>query len=276
MPKIIGVFLIVVALYNYFWYILSITIFVGLVLGFYSIFIAPTSSQDAQPVRMPVPPRPTIKTLVNDEPLDDLTDEEPPHNAVVEEVTDALENEFARKAGKYGEEQVNIILRQISMDYLSDVYLEDNQGLTQIDHIAKFSWGFLVIETKNYGGFISATRNPFKWKQSFRHFGSQKYYLFQNPICQNERHIRAVKYITGLDKNIVPMVVFAGKARTSKNVHEQIVRIRKLKSTVRDRPEVNYINSWKRDQAWEKLKQHTNANIGRGNEHLEHLRRKGF
>ncbi|WP_086653331.1 hypothetical protein [Acetobacter malorum] len=70
------------------------------------------------------------------------------------------------------------------------------------------------------------------------------------------------------------MVVFAGSARTSRRVHNQIVRIKHLKTILRQRPTTDYLPDWKRDAAWDALKRHVNANSGRAAEHLEQLKKR--
>lgn len=246
--------------HSYFWSILEWGIMGGVVYGLYRFVTALFASQDKQTRNPRFSFKPSAFLVESDESLPTLTD-------------DALENEAALKVGKDGERRVDRILRRVAMDHLTDVYLEDERGLTQIDHIAKMPWGLVVIETKTYGGFISDTRNSREWKQSFRLVGSDKYYLFQNPVCQNFRHLAAVRHVTGLNDHVSSMVVFAGSARTSRRVRKQIVLLKHLKRAMYQRPETDYLRDWKRDAAWDALKRHANANSRRGTEHLEKLKK---
>lgn len=260
--------------YSYFWSILEWGIIGVVVYGLYRFVTALVASQDQQPRKPHSSFRPSAFQAESDDPLQTLTDEAPSAGAIIEEVDDALENEAALKVGKEGELRVDRILYRVAMDHLTDVYLEDERGLTQIDHIAKMPWGLVVIETKTYGGFISGTRDYQVWKQSFRLVGSNKYYLFQNPVCQNFRHLAAVRHVTGLKDHVFSLVVFAGSAHTSRRVHNQIVRINHLKTAMRQRPTTDYLLDWKRDAAWDALKRHAHANRGRAAEHLEQLKRR--
>lgn len=260
--------------YSYFWSILEWGLIGGVVYGLYRFVTTLVASQDQQASRPHSSFRPSAFQAESDDPLPTLTDDAPSADAVIEEVDDALENEAALKVGKEGELRVDRILNRVAMDHLTDVYLEDERGLTQIDHIAKMPWGLVVIETKTYGGFISGTRNYQEWKQSFRLVGSDKYYLFQNPVCQNFRHLAAVRHVTGLKDHVSSLVVFAGSARTSRRVHNQIVRIKHLKTVMRQRPTTDYLPDWKRDAAWDALKRHAKANSGRAAEHLDQLKRR--
>ncbi|WP_293267706.1 nuclease-related domain-containing protein [Neptunomonas sp.] len=86
--------------------------------------------------------------------------------------------------------------------------LED--GSTQIDHIIISLYGIFVIETKNMSGWIYGNKHEKKWRQVF---GKKKVILFQNPIHQNYKHVKAVeKYLKIDSKKIVSMVIFTGNA----------------------------------------------------------------
>jgi nuclease-like protein len=93
---------------------------------------------------------------------------------------------------------------------LNHVTLRLQDGTTQIDHILVSRFGVFVIETKDYKGWIFANANQAKWTQVlFKHKFS-----FQNPIFQNDRHVRAVQ--RRLDfippAAIKSVVVITGKA----------------------------------------------------------------
>ena len=72
---------------------------------------------------------------------------------------------------------------------LNDTYLPLPDGTTtQIDHIVVSQYGIFVVETKNYSGWIFANENSANWKQTIYHCK----HSFQNPIIQNQHHIRAL------------------------------------------------------------------------------------
>ncbi|NHN89714.1 nuclease-related domain-containing protein [Acetobacter conturbans] len=276
MPAFIAILVSIYVIYNYLNEIieLSLIVFIGFVA--YKMLTGSSAKQSAPPPRQPSPsytsytPRPAPESA--EEPLPDLRDDEPPEDAAVSTVADAFEDERPCAKGLEGETRVNRILKNIGRPYLSNVYLEDDKGLTQIDHLVKMNWGIVVIETKTYGGFISGTKNPSQWKQSFKKFGSGKYYLFQNPIRQNYRHVCAVQHISGLGGNIFPRVVLAGDARTSFFIHKQIIRLRRLQSELSQRPnDASYIPYEDLDAAWNRLKQQAKTNKGREQEHLASL-----
>ncbi|GBQ70377.1 hypothetical protein AA103196_2472 [Ameyamaea chiangmaiensis NBRC 103196] len=235
---------------------------------------APRSRPAFRPERPAPKPEPAPEREPEPEagPLADLSDDAPPSGAASTRVADGLDVESAAAKGQDGERRVAMLLRRLNRPVLNDVILSDSQGLTQVDHIVKMPWGLVVIETKNYGGFVTGTPDPGVWKQSFRHYGSDRYYLFQNPLRQNTRHVSAVREICRLPEHVVPLVVFAGKARTSPRIHARIVRIAWLVTWFGQRPELPFISYQRLDDAWDSLKINANANSHRREEHLAALR----
>lgn len=180
----------------------------------------------------------------------------------------------AHEKGREGEEKVSAILQHMGWPALHNVLLEDDRGLTEIDHLVKAPWGIVVIETKNYDGFISGSSTPGVWKQSFPNSTGVGYRLFMDPVHQNYRHVCAVKYLTGLE-NVQSLVVFAGRAYTSPFVHHQVVRLKDLERVLRTRPEgFAYVDEHELERAWHVLQQAFVANTGRGREHIDKLRQR--
>ena len=73
-----------------------------------------------------------------------------------------------------------------------DLYVPTSNGkYAQIDLAVVTSEGIIVIEVKDYGGWIFGTGNQQKWTQVLA-YGREKY-RFYNPILQNANHINALK-----------------------------------------------------------------------------------
>lgn len=100
-----------------------------------------------------------------------------------------------------------------------DLVLEDDKGLTQIDHVYVSIYGVFVLETKNMGGWIFGGEYQREWTQVFP---SQKR-KFQNPLRQNYRHQKALEGVLGLsERQIHSVVVFAGSATFKTQMPEQV------------------------------------------------------
>lgn len=87
-----------------------------------------------------------------------------------------------------------------------DLYLSrvDGQGTTQLDHVVVSSFGIFVVETKNYKGWIFGSEEQRQWTVSI----GKKKFRFQNPIHQNELHIRALGEFLKLDRDSFLSIVF--------------------------------------------------------------------
>lgn len=110
--------------------------------------------------------------------------------------------------GKDGEKQIIKILKRLPKEYiiLNDLLLRNGSQTSQIDHLVLCKKGIFVIETKNYGGYISGNESDKMWIQKM----GRKKTEFLNPIIQNEGHINAI--IQNLNINnkipIISVVVF--------------------------------------------------------------------
>lgn len=73
-----------------------------------------------------------------------------------------------------------------------DLYVPTSKGkYAQIDLVVVTSEGIIVIEVKDYSGWIFGTGSQQKWTQVLA-YGRDKY-QFYNPILQNANHIKALK-----------------------------------------------------------------------------------
>ena len=116
----------------------------------------------------------------------------------------------AKVKGWAGEKMVSHLgLRKLDSSIyqvFDDLYLPrpDGQGTTQLDHVVVSPFGVFVIETKNYQGWIIGSEKQKDWTQSIY----KKKHRFQNPLHQNDLHVRALAGLLGLDRRIFHSVVF--------------------------------------------------------------------
>ncbi|TPW35100.1 nuclease-related domain-containing protein [Oecophyllibacter saccharovorans] len=109
---------------------------------------APTSARKSSPAQVPKAKRPALAGRTGRPAF-------PPEKT-------------AEEKGKRGEARINATLRQFRRAYLHDIILMQDGHTTQIDHVVKFCWGLVVIETKHYSGHITQkSPEPGKWKQTF-------------------------------------------------------------------------------------------------------------
>ncbi|MFW6024969.1 MAG: nuclease-related domain-containing protein [Candidatus Woesearchaeota archaeon] len=137
--------------------------------------------------------------------------------------------------GKKGERRVRKILRKFKgkVYILNDVLLPLYNNYTQIDHVVIGDFGIIVIETKNFGGFVYGQKDSNNWIQKQGNYKKP----FYNPIKQNETHIKTIKYWLNKNKysvsNIKNLVYFAGNATIKCNCDLVLNSPDKLKKYVK-------------------------------------------
>jgi hypothetical protein len=115
----------------------------------------------------------------------------------------------ARFKGWFGERAVARGLSRLdpaTYRAFHDLYLPrpDGQGSTQLDHIVVSGFGIFVIETKNYRGSIFGAEKQARWTQQI----SRQKNRFQNPLHQNDLHLRALADRLDLPRDAFLSVVF--------------------------------------------------------------------
>lgn len=113
--------------------------------------------------------------------------------------------------GKLGEFKVNVgvtlFLDRKTYRLIKNVTLPVGEKTTQIDHLIVSPYGLFVIETKNMKGWIYGQSNRAQWTQVIYRFKRK----FQNPLLQNNIHVRAVRDLLGLGpEQVNNVVVFVG------------------------------------------------------------------
>jgi len=109
---------------------------------------------------------------------------------------------------------------------LNNITIPINGDTTQIDHVLVTDTGIFVIETKHYAGWIFGTPDDSTWTQVLY----KSRHRFQNPLHQNQRHIRALQQLLPnlpLDA-FHSLVVFTGNAQFKTNVGSQVLHLHSL------------------------------------------------
>lgn len=134
-----------------------------------------------------------------------------------------------------GEALVANTLSRLSRPHLllNNVTLPTAEGTTQIDHILVTESGVLVIETKDYLGWIFGSPNDTQWTQVIYRTKTR----FRNPLRQNYGHVQAVRsLLPKLPENAFDgVVVFTGTAEFKSNLGPQVIHLGELLEFVRRR-----------------------------------------
>ena len=174
-----------------------------------------------------------------------------------------------RKAGAKGEHAVKRELQRIFSETAHNFYLPlpGGRGLTEIDHVALTPNGILVIETKSYSGEIIARPDDSTWTQ----IKGRSRRSFQNPLRQNQAHIKAVQAL-GLDVPVIGHVVFAGQARFHNGIPEGVSSLSNLSDDLNELTRGRISDEL--HSAWEKLLSHVRTDREAKKEHLRGLKER--
>lgn len=119
---------------------------------------------------------------------------------------------------------------------LNNITLRLNDGsTTQVDHILVSTKGVFVIETKHYSGWIFANPSSKVWTKIIYKLK----YKFQNPIFQNNLHVRAVqRLLTFLNpKHIHNIIVFTGDAEFKTAMPDNVFYMDELLEEIEQYPD---------------------------------------
>jgi len=118
-----------------------------------------------------------------------------------------------------------------SENIFHDLYIEKKDGTySQIDIVVLTEKGVVVIEVKDFSGWIFGFGNNEKWV----HILGKMKYPFYNPIFQNEGHIRYLKNKLNVQDNIpfYSLIVFYGECELKKisNIPDGTMIVKSKKS----------------------------------------------
>lgn len=153
----------------------------------------------------------------------------------------AIEIKFPEIKGAYGKRLVNKALHKLDSNYkvYHDIYMPNEKGTTQIDHIITSPYGIFVLETKHYNGWIFGAENQKFWTQVI-YKRKEKFY---NPIWQNYGHIKSLKcYLGKKDMNhFYSIIVFSTQStfKFKENFSSaKVVQIPQLVKVIKEKSEM--------------------------------------
>ena len=125
--------------------------------------------------------------------------------------------------GVTGEFVVNnsakMMLNKDEYHRIKNVTLPTEDGTTQIDHIIVSKYGIFVVETKNMKGWIFGKPNQNTWTQKIYKLSNK----FHNPLLQNNKHVKTIKSLLGLNEQQVhSVVVFVGDSTFKTKMPENV------------------------------------------------------
>ena len=138
--------------------------------------------------------------------------------ALIVIISSSITRKTPEERGAEGESTVSSFLKTFapirdSGHILSNLYIPSGQGDTrEVDLLCVTTKGLIVIESKNYAGWIFGSENQQRWTVTlYAGHGETEKYKFFNPIWQNNAHINALKRYLGYDIPILSFIVFSSR-----------------------------------------------------------------
>jgi hypothetical protein len=177
----------------------------------------------------------------------------------------------SRRVGAAGEARVAVELKRIGLPALHNVILWGAGWSVELDHVVRVPSGIVVLETKTLGGTIAGELDSPLW--THRTAGGVEVGRVDNPVLQNQAHVRAVEGFLGdLRVPKCGYVVSAGRARFAPEIADAVVPVRDLPwvlaiSFAEPNPSIL-------DAAWRRLEREAAKSGARRAEHEAHARRR--
>ncbi len=139
--------------------------------------------------------------------------------------------DHAQTKGERGEQYLVQILKGTpgKKKILTNCYVPNNDGSTEIDVIMIHETGIYVFESKNHSGWIYGSADQTTWTETFNYFcrytGTREVekYKFQNPIMQNKLHVKCLRrFLNGKFVKTVPLhsiIVFGDQCEIKTPIH---------------------------------------------------------
>ncbi len=184
--------------------------------------------------------------------------------------------------GSYGEFLIFTGLEKLERYHrlMTNIYLSKADGsTTEIDVLMIAETGIYVFESKNYSGWIFGDEKGKNWTQVLENKQKNHFY---NPVWQNNGHITALKYATGLHNPELykSYIVFSERCTLKKvNVNSPNVFVMKRDSLLRNvkldmMSSPNVFNPEQVDRIYVKLMGFTHADSFTKSAHIENVRSK--
>ena len=177
----------------------------------------------------------------------------------------------SRRIGAAGEARVAGELKRIRLPALHNIILWGAGWSVELDHVVRVPSGILVLETKALGGTIAGEPDSPVWTQ--RTAGGVEVGRLDNPVLQNQAHVRAVEGFLGdLPVPICGYVVSVGRARFAPEIADAFVPVRDLPwvlSIPFAEPNLRVL-----DAAWRRLERAAAKSGGRRAAHEAYARRR--
>ena len=134
---------------------------------------------------------------------------------------------------------------------VNNIYIADETGTHQIDHVLIYHKGIFVIETKHLEGTVIGSLGENNWMSVI----GGRQYSFYSPIAQNETHVRVIKDFFNNEYKVFSIVVFT-KENKPKDIGDPVVNFSELKNYIINYPIDDELTSEQMQAIYTKLSEY--------------------
>lgn len=192
-----------------------------------------------------------------------------------------VKRDKASKKGEIGEKEIVKQLKMIpGTVILRNLYLPLNRQqdkFTEVDIIAVNKAGIYVIESKNYGGEITGTKEGQYWYQSLTGQSNS----FYNPLKQNKTHCTALKYRLPKYENYIKSLIVFGDGANISGIYdrygeEKIIKCFDIYDTIME--DIDRCRNNLKDSdikaITQEIQQYTNVSRAVKKQHIRNIKRR--
>ena len=170
---------------------------------------------------------------------------------------------------------------------LQNIYIPKNdEETTEIDLLYLTQKGIIVIESKNYSGYIFGSEKNSKWTSTLyagKDWGGLKKtekHQFYNPIWQNNTHIKFLKQYLNEDIKMYSLIVFSDRCELKKidvaSENLYVIHRNQIGAVVKDicRKNEDVLTESQVEELYTKLCLLTNQDEAVKAKHVENIKKK--
>jgi len=139
----------------------------------------------------------------------------------------------------------------------------------QIDHVVIYKTGIFCIETKNLRGTVSGTRESPVWR--VYQYGAS--YDIQNPIFQNNGHVRVLSEFLGNNYDVHSVIVLV-RGNKPQDIGEDVLNLQELRDYVKTYPCEKELSSGEMKRVYSCIKDYKDDGVISDLQHIENVKNR--
>lgn len=172
-----------------------------------------------------------------------------------------------------GEYKIEVGLGQLPQSYkvLSNLLIQSENSLEQIDHLVISPYGLFIIEVNNLSGIVLGEETDPNWHQSI----SWRVKTFPNPLLENQAHLELLRKRVPLDEtlHIHSFVTFSRRCDL-KVISESVFYDTDLLAVILRRNQQEVLSKGEIQSLYDQIERINIQDINLRNEYAAHIRKQ--